>query len=208
MRIRRAIPYARPVRVFVAGATGVIGLRLVPLLVADGHVVAGMTRSPDKVEALRSVRAEPVICDALDAAALRRAVVAFRPDVVVHQLTNLPDDASRIPEFGAANARVRREGTANLIAATKAAGALRLLAQSVAWELPGDAGDAIVELEAAILGAGGVVLRYGQLYGPGTYHEFAPAHPRIHVDEAARRTVEVLDAPTGVAEIVERSTFR
>jgi nucleoside-diphosphate-sugar epimerase len=192
------------VKIFLAGATGVIGVRLLPLLLAGGYRVAGMTRSPQKADKLRALGAEPVICDAFDAAALAEAVVSFRPDAVLHELTDLPDDAASIPEFTEANARIRREGTRNLLAAARAAGAGQFLAQSVAWQLPGDAGAATEELERSVLEAGGVVLRYGRLYGPGTYYEQAPPPPpRVHVDGAARRTVEALAAPFGVVEIVE-----
>jgi nucleoside-diphosphate-sugar epimerase len=192
------------VRIFVAGASGVIGSRLVPLLVAAGHEVAGMTRTPSKATMLRDLGADPVVCDAFEAATLRTAVVAFAPDVVIHELTDLPDDEGLLPSNGAANARIRREGTRNLLAAARAAKAGRFLAESVAFELSGDGGAAVRELERMVLDAGGVVLRYGRLYGPGTYHESAlPEPPRVHVDEAARRTVESLDAPTGVVTIIE-----
>jgi nucleoside-diphosphate-sugar epimerase len=168
-------------RVFLAGASGVIGLRLVALLVAAGHTVAGMTRSSAKVELLRGLGAEPVVCDVFDHDGLREAVVAFAPDVVLHQLTDLPDDRARIPELGAANARMRREGTRNLLAAAAAAGAGRVVAQSVAWEVPGDGGAAVEEHERAVLDAGGVVIRYGRLYGAGTYFPSElPPHPRAH----------------------------
>jgi nucleoside-diphosphate-sugar epimerase len=191
-------------RVFLAGATGVIGVRLVPLLVAAGHDVAGMTRSPAKVEQLRDLGAQPVVCDVYDAGALDAAVAAFRPDVVVHQLTDLPDDPARIPELRAEGARMRREGTRNLLASSAAAGASPFLAQSVAWPLAGDAGASVQEHEHAVLAAGGVVVRYGRFYGRGTYFEAdKPSPPRIHVDEAARRTVPLLDAPSGVVVITE-----
>src|SRR5437762_14299487 len=88
-------------RVFVAGASGVIGVRLVPLLVAAGHAVAGMTRSPRKVEALDDLGAEPVVCDAFDAGALRAVVVGFQPDAVVNELPELPDKRSAISEGNA-----------------------------------------------------------------------------------------------------------
>ncbi|HEY1366010.1 MAG TPA: NAD(P)H-binding protein [Gaiellaceae bacterium] len=188
-------------RVFVAGASGVIGIRLLPLLVAAGHEVAGMTRSPEKAERLRALGAEPVVCDAYDADALREAVVAFAPDVVVNELTDLPDVQAATNE---ANARMRREGAGNLLAAAQAAGATRYLAQSVAWKATGDSGAAVDELERAVLGAGGVVLRYGRLYGPGTYYEDErPDPPRVHVDEAARRTASALEAPSGIVEITD-----
>jgi nucleoside-diphosphate-sugar epimerase len=193
-------------RVFLAGASGVIGVRLVPLLVAAGHEVAGMTRSPGKVERLRALGAEPVVCDAFDAAALREAVVAFRPDAVVNELTDLPDEQAATNE---ANARMRREGTRNLLAAAEAAGALRFVAQSIAWQLPGDAGAAVVELERLVLAANGVVLRYGRLYGPGTYYEDdKPEPPRVHVDEAARRSVPALYTASGIVEVIDDSPVR
>jgi nucleoside-diphosphate-sugar epimerase len=188
-------------RVFVAGASGVIGVRLVPLLVAAGHEVAGMTRSPAKLELLRGLGAEPVLCDAFDAAALRKAVVAFQPEAVVNELTDLPDEQAATSE---ANARMRREGTRNLLAAAEAANAPRFVAQSIAWQLPGDAGAAVSELERLVLAAHGVVVRYGRLYGPGTYYEDGkPEPPRIHVDEAARRTVPALYAAPGIVEVTD-----
>ena len=191
-------------RIFLAGASGVIGVRLVPLLVDAGHVVAGMTRSQEKADGLRAIGAEPVVCDVYDADALREAVVAFGAEAVVHQLTDLPDDRASIPGFEAANARIRREGTRNLLAAARACGASRIVAQSVAWELGGDAGAAVREHERAVLDAGGVVLRYGQFYGPGTYFEDEePSPPRIHVDEAARRTVPALNAAPGLMLVTE-----
>lgn len=190
-------------RVFLAGATGVIGARLVPLLVAAGHEVAGTTRSPGKCRSLRSSGAAPFVCDVYDAGGLREAVVSFSPDLVLHELTDLPDDADRIGD-GAANARIRREGTRNLLDAARAAGAARFVAESVAWELDGEGGAAKAELERSVLEAGGVVLRYGRFHGPGTYYPDAlPPPPRIHVDAAARRTVALLDAPSGIVEIVE-----
>jgi uncharacterized protein YbjT (DUF2867 family) len=191
-------------RIFVAGASGVIGVKLVPLLVAAGHEVAGMTRSPEKAEGLRRLGAEPVVCDVFDADALCKAVVGFGAEAVIDQLTALPDDPGRIAEFDAANARIRREGTHNLLAAAEAAGAARILAQSVAWQLAGDAGAAVAERERAVLDAKGVVLRYGRLYGPGTYHEVEkPSPPRIHVADAARRTLPALALESGVVTIAE-----
>ena len=192
-------------RIFIAGASGVIGIRLLPLLAVAGHEVAGMTRSPAKVDGLKALGAEPIVCDVYDAEALRVAVVRFAPDVVMHQLTDLPDDAAKIPEFGARNDRIRREGTRNLLAAAEAAGAEQILAQSIAWKQPGNRGVTTREYENSVLSVGGVVIRYGQLYGPGTYFETdKPSPPRIHVDEAARRTVPILDAPRGIVEVVEQ----
>jgi nucleoside-diphosphate-sugar epimerase len=192
------------VRVFLAGASGAIGRQLVPLLVAAGHEVAGTTRSEAKLGTLREMGAEPVLLDVYDAEQLREAVVAFGPELVMHQLTDLPADPRRISAKAADNARVRTEGTCNLIAAAQAAEAPRFLAQSIAWRLPGDAHDAVDEHERMVLHAGGVVVRYGRFYGPGTYHEHdLPEPPCVHVAEAARRTVELLEAPSGVIEIVK-----
>ncbi|MGE5408886.1 MAG: NAD-dependent epimerase/dehydratase family protein [Syntrophothermus sp.] len=192
-------------RVFLAGASGVIGRRLVPLLVADGHRVAGMTRTPAKAGMLGELGAEPVVADVYDAAGLRDAVVAHAADLVMHQLTDLPDELERIPEMGAANSRIRTEGTRNLLAAAEAAGAPRFLAQSIAWRLEGGAHRPVEEHEAMVLGAGGVVVRYGQFWGPGTYHEEDPGDScRVQIDEAARRTLELLEAPSGIFTVVDR----
>jgi nucleoside-diphosphate-sugar epimerase len=192
------------VRIFVAGATGVIGVRVLPLLVTDGHQVAAMTRSPQKADAIRALGAEPVVCDVFDAAALEEAVVSFGPEALLDELTDLPDDAPLLPEFRDANARIRREGTRNLLAAAQAAGAKQFLAQSTAWRIPGEGGAAVDDLERLVLEAGGIVLRYGRFYGPGTYYEQGPPPPpRVHVDEAAGRTVQALAIPSGILEIVE-----
>ena len=190
--------------VFVAGATGVIGVPVVRLLVADGHRVVGMTRSPDKVALLHQLGAEAVVCDVYDARGLEAVVADADADAVIHELTDLPDELDRLPEFLARNAHIRREGTANLLAAAEAAGIDRFLAQSVAWEVPGDGGAAVAEHEAAVLAFGGVVLRYGTLYGPGTYGgDEPPSPPRVHVDEAARRTVDALELRSTTVTIVE-----
>lgn len=131
-------------RIFLAGAGGVIGVRLVPLLVAEGHQVAGMTRSPEKAAGLSGPGAEAVVCDVYDEQALTQAVTTFRPELVMHQLTDLPDQADRIPEYAGRNSRIRTEGTRNLLAAAKRSGAPRFLAQSIAWAPP-SGGEAVVE---------------------------------------------------------------
>jgi nucleoside-diphosphate-sugar epimerase len=192
-------------RIFLAGASGAIGRQLVPMLVADGHEVAGTTRSESKLELLRELGAEPVVVDVYEAEALRDAVVSFAPEMVMHQLTDLPDDPAEVANFGAANARMRDEGTANLIAAAQAAGASRFLAQSIAF-IPGSGPESRERHERQVLAIGGVVLRYGMFYGPGTYHEDdkpEDGSPRISVVEAARRTLDYLEAPSGVVELVE-----
>jgi uncharacterized protein YbjT (DUF2867 family) len=191
------------VRVFIAGASGVIGIRLVPLLVAERHQVVGMTRSYEKADRLRTLGTEPVVCDVFDADALSEAVIASRPDLVMHQLTDLPDDVSQLQEFARRNDRIRIEGTRNLLAAAKAAHAPRFLAQSIAWRPPGR-GEVVDEYERMVLEANGVVVRYGQLYGPDTFYEDRPpSPPRIQVDEAARATVPLLEHPSGVIIVVE-----
>jgi 2-alkyl-3-oxoalkanoate reductase len=182
-------------RVFVAGASGAIGRPLVHQLVAAAHEVTGTTRSEERAEAIRAAGARAVICDALDADALRAAVVEAAPEVVVHELTALPHRFNpRDKQMYAPTNRVRREGTRNLIAAAQVAGARRLVCESIAFayapgerpevkeedaplalEAPlpfGDSVRAIDDMERAVLGAEGLeglVLRYGWFYGPGTY---------------------------------------
>ena len=181
-----------PRRVFVAGASGLIGVRLVPLLVGAGHVVAGLTRTPVKAERLAALGAEPFVADALDRDEIARAVRAFSPDVVMHQLTDLPDDAAELPAYRDAHWRLLREGTHNLV---DAAADARVVAQSIAWRADDETAGAYEELEATVLDSGGAVVRFGQFYGPGTYYESElPDHPRIHIDTAARRAYEAMDA--------------
>jgi len=191
-------------RIFLAGATGVIGVRVAPLLVGAGHAVAGMTRTPAKAGELRELGVQPVVCDVFDAGAVGGAVAAFDPDLVMHQLTDLPDDVDQIGDYGERNDRIRREGTRNLLSAAAAAGVTRFLAQSIAWKLPGKRGENTAAFERLVLDTGGVVIRYGQLYGPQTYYPDAPPPPpRVHVDEAARATIRLLDAEPGIVEVVE-----
>lgn len=187
-------------KIFVAGATGVLGIRIVPLLVERGHEVLAMTRSPAKADALRSLGAQPLVCDVFDAPLLRTSVRRFAPELVIDELTDLADDAAKIDP--ATTARIRTEGTRNLL---DAVGGARVLTQSVAWQLGGEGGRAVAEHERLVLEREGVVIRYGQLYGPGTYHETPPADgPRIHIDDAARRTLEAMDAPAGaIVTLVE-----
>ena len=207
------MPFARPdgatynvgVRIFLAGASGVIGQRLVPRLVQAGHIVGAMTRSPSKTELLRRLGAEPILCDVFDRKALIEAVHDFKPDVILNELTDLPDDVAQISEHASLNARIRTEGNQNLIEAARQSGSPKILAQSVAWRLPdGPDALAVAELERSILAEGGVVLSYGMFYGPGTYNEQQqPAEPRVHIDRAAERTVEALGDPTGVVVITD-----
>ncbi len=192
-------------RIFLAGASGVIGQRLIPRLIRAGHVVGGMTRSPGKTESLSRLGAEPIVCDVFDGEALIQAVRDFRPDVILNELTDLPDDEAKIGEHAEMNARIRTEGNANLIDAARLSGTPKILAQSLAWQLPdGPDARAVAELERSVLAVNGVVLRYGRFYGPGTYYEQQPpAEPRVQIDRAADRTVEALDKPTGVVVIAD-----
>jgi nucleoside-diphosphate-sugar epimerase len=180
--------------VFVAGATGVIGRRLVPRLTEAGHGVVGATRSEARAAGLREAGAEAVVVDVFDAAGLAEAVKAAAPEAVIHELTDIPTqlDPKRFAEQFAGNDRVRTEGTRNLMAAAKAAGVRRVVAQSVAFayapegpwvkseedrlylDAPqpfGPTVQAVADLEDQVLGAEGiegVVLRYGLFYGPDT----------------------------------------
>jgi nucleoside-diphosphate-sugar epimerase len=182
------------VRVFLAGATGVIGRRRVGLLIGGGHQVTGTTRSPERAEALRAAGARAVVLDALDERAMVAAVREAAPEAVIHQLTALPQriDPRRMERDFALNDRLRSEGTRILLEAASSAGARRIIAQSIAFSYaPGPPGRiheeedpllsaadaprsfsrsaaALLELEGRVLGAEGIVLRYGYFYGPGS----------------------------------------
>ena len=190
-------------KVFVAGATGALGSQLVPMLVAEGHEVVGMTRTASKQDLLRSLGARPVVADALDPDAVAQAVASAEPEVIVHELTALSGKMSvrdaRHPERSAAftmTNRLRTEATDHLLAAGRAVGARRFVAQSFgafrfartggpvqteADPLDPDTGqpgvEAIVYLEQAVTTiewGEGLVLRYGGFYGPGTGISLAP----------------------------------
>lgn len=202
-------------RVFVAGATGAIGRPLVGRLLADRHEVLGTTRTQARAAALRAAGAEAVVLDALDAPALREAVLAARPDVVVNQLTDLsaPLDPRRYGRWLAPTQRLRREATATLLDAARTAGARRIVVQSVSFvtaaagppvldedaPLLDDAPEltaGIAEMEAAVTGAEGIeglVLRYGYFYGPGT--SFAPGGQ--HAELVRRRRLPVIGSGEG-----------
>jgi nucleoside-diphosphate-sugar epimerase len=221
-------------RVFVAGATGVIGRALVPLLVEQGHEVTAMTRSAGQDALLRSLGAQPVVADAFDAEAVREAVGRARPHAIVHQLTDLRGGAF------AANARLRIEGTRNLVDAAHAAGVERIVAQSIAWAYaPGEApADEHVPLDleapeprrTTVAGIDAleravrrvpawVALRYGLLYGPGTW--YAPDGLRadasragrlvadadvssfVHVEDAALAAAQALEWPAGAVNVCD-----
>jgi nucleoside-diphosphate-sugar epimerase len=208
------------VRVFFAGATGALGRRLLPQLVQSGHEVTAMTRSESKVEGLRAAGATPVVCDVFHADAVRDAVVAASPEVLLHELTDLPPniDPRKADEQTAGNDRIRTEGTQNLVAGALAAGARRMVAQSIAFAyapagdpikeeddpLYDDAPwpfsrsvDALHQLESSVTQTGGIdglVLRYGFFYGPGT--GYAPE--AYWADQVRRRRFPIVGGGGGI----------
>lgn len=208
-------------RVFLAGATGVIGRRLVKLL-REAHLdVVGTTRTPAKGRILKMLGVTPVVVDVFDADALRDAMVSSEVDAIIHQLTDLTEAPGTpgYPEALARNAKLRIDGTRNLVAAAKAAGVKRMVAQSIAFvyepidgvRVEIDAIDpaqtGVIALEQAVTqtpGLDGVVLRYGYLYGPGTRYDAAPKPPSLHVDAAAHAALLALkSAAPGIYNIAE-----
>jgi 2-alkyl-3-oxoalkanoate reductase len=234
-------------RIFVAGASGAVGGRLVPMLVDGGHDVVAMTRSPKKSDALRAVGAEPVVADGLDRGAVMQAVMRAEPEAVIHQMTALTN-ATNIRKFDdefALTNRLRTEGTDHLVEAARAAGAQRLVVQSYAawpYERTGSglkseddaldpnppanqrrSLDAIRHAERAALDFGGIALRYGAFYGPGTglshdgdqielitkrkwpiVGDGAGVWSFIHIDDAASATIAAMErgAP-GIYNVVD-----
>jgi 2-alkyl-3-oxoalkanoate reductase len=211
------------VRVFVAGASGAIGRPLIPRLLAAGHEVTGSTRSPDRAETIRGLGAEAARVDVFDAEALRGVLGEAAPEVVVHELTALPERFEpRKKDLYDATNRVRHEGTRNLIEAARAAGARRFVCQSIAFgyaprsgrlheesdplflDAPQPFGKAmlIVEgMERRVLetpGMEGVVLRYGWFYGPGTYF----AEDGTTAQDVRRRRYPIPGKGTGVFSFI------
>jgi nucleoside-diphosphate-sugar epimerase len=213
-------------RIFVAGSSGAIGRRLMPLLIAAGHDITGMTRSAEAAHDLEAAGVTPAIADVYDADGLKRAVVAARPDVVMHQLTDLPRvfDETQLAAQYPRNARIRIEGTRNLVAAAKAAGARRFMVQSVAFAYapgkepyveidPLNVADgprvvtvrAAADMEQQVLNSGmeAVVLRYGLFYGPGTWTEIPERKPSLHIDAAAKAALLALTCKPGIYNIAD-----
>ncbi len=221
-------------RIFLAGATGVIGRRVVPRLIEQGHSVTGLVRRDSDADWLRGLGAEAVVGDVFDRDGVRRAVRSAAPDVVMHQLTDLKDRNLE------ANSELRKTGTRHLVDAALAAGVRRVVAQSIAWmyeaggvpaaeDVPLDLGargsrlrtvEGVAALEAAVREAPEwVVLRYGLLYGPGTWFArdglMAERAARgelaadgdvssfVHVDDAAGAAVEALSWPTGFVNVCD-----
>lgn len=218
-------------RIFLAGASGVIGRPLTAMLVATGHEVTGTTRSAERSDAIEAAGARAAVVDILDRDALAAAVGAARPEVVIHQVTDLgvPSPEDLTEAVLARNAEIRTAGMANLIEAAVAVGARRVVAQSIAW-LAGSPREArpvtedlsIVPTDPAAMTATrravielermattdhrfeGIVLRYGRLYGPGTWTATPPEPPTVHVDDAARAALLATDrgAP-GIYHVVD-----
>jgi nucleoside-diphosphate-sugar epimerase len=210
-------------RVFLAGASGAIGRPLVPKLLAAGHEVTGMTRSEARAEEVRAAGSDAAVVDVFDAGALRSAVEAAAPDVIVHELTSLPDriDFRKEDTYAATN-RLRTEGTRNLIDAARASGARRFVSQSIAFayrmdgeavkteddplltEAPGAFGSgisALREMEELVLGSDafdGLVLRYGFFYGPGSYY----ADDGTSTEDVRRRRMPIVGRGTGVFSFI------
>jgi nucleoside-diphosphate-sugar epimerase len=218
--------------IIVAGASGVIGRQLVPLLVEAGYRVFGTTRKPERAADLGAAGAEPVLLDVFDAAAVDAAFARIRPEILIHQLTDLPHDLNpaAMPEGLVRNARVRSEGTSSLMRAATVAGVRRAIAQSIAWlYAPGPEPhreedrlgvaegasrvtlDGALELEQAVLHAPpveGIVLRYGQLYGPGTISADAKGSCPVHVQAAAHAALLAIErGRPGVYNVTDDNAF-
>jgi nucleoside-diphosphate-sugar epimerase len=206
-------------RILVAGATGAIGLELVPQLIAAGHSVVGTTRTAAKAGIIRRMGAEPAIADGLDAPAIRAAVMAEKPEIIIDQMTDLADvtDLRHFDRAFATTNRLRTEGTDFLLAAARDAGVKRFIAQSFCGWTYGRGGDAIKteadaldsdppeelrrtlqaiqHLEDAVTGSAspeGIVLRYGSFYGPDT-----GMLSRAMIDQLRRRRVPLIGGGGG-----------
>ncbi|MGG2015685.1 NAD-dependent epimerase/dehydratase family protein [Bacillus sp. S10(2024)] len=221
-------------KIFLAGATGVIGRSLIPLLVQEGYEVFGMIRDESHASTITKMGAKPVVADAFDRDAVFTALQNSQPDVVIHQLTSLSEGSS------VDNAKMRIEGTENLVEAAKSVGVRRIIAQSISWAYePGEVPateeellditasfprkttiEGIMALEEKVSQMPEfVILRYGTLYGPGTWYatdgmiaeqvrrqEMAATDGIVsflHVDDAARAALLALEWPSGPVNIVD-----
>ena len=221
-------------KIFVAGATGVIGRSLLPLLIKNGHTVFAMIRTTSQVEAMKKVGAIPVIADVFNRESVFSVLEETNPDIVIHQLTSL--SSWNFED----NAKIRTKGTRNLVDAAKNVGVQKIIAQSISWAY--ESGDTfatekdslhitasmprqvtvngILKLEKAVTELPeSVILRYGTLYGPGTWYaenglianqvrnnEIIASDgisSFIHVEDAARATMLALNWPSGIVNIVD-----
>jgi nucleoside-diphosphate-sugar epimerase len=216
-------------KIWLAGASGAIGVALTPLLIDAGYEVFGSTRRAERLRTLEAAGVTAVVADVFDAAALRDAMARVAPHAVIHQLTDLPFglDPARMAQAVAANARIRDEGTRNLVAAAVAAGCHRMIAQSIAWayrpgvppydescpldvDAPGSRAISVrgvAALERYVLTTpqlSGTVLRYGQIYGPHTGMETASGASPVRVEAAAYAALLALEKnASGVFNIAE-----
>lgn len=221
-------------KIFVAGATGVIGRSLLPMLIKNGHTVFAMIRNTSQVEAMKKIGAIPIIADVFNRKAVFSVLEETNPDVVIHQLTSL--SSWNFED----NAKIRTKGTRNLVDAAKNVGVQKIIAQSISWAYePGDTFatekdslhitasmprqvtvNGILKLEKAVTELPeSVILRYGTLYGPGTWYAengLIASQVRnneiiasdgissfIHVEDAARATMLALNWPSGIVNIVD-----
>ncbi|MFI9587736.1 NAD-dependent epimerase/dehydratase family protein [Streptomyces sp. NPDC052236] len=213
-------------KIFLAGASGAIGSQIVVQLVARGHEVVGTTRSATKTGALRALGAEPVVVDALDPESVADTVAKAEPEVIVHQLTALsgPMKVRQAKLMAAATNRLRTEGTDHLLAAARAVGVRRFVAQSNAQWMertggpvadengriepnpPADAAEVVAALrylENAVTGitwAEGIALRYGGFYGPGTSISAAP--DAVMAEHLRKRKIPIVGSGGGVLSLV------
>ena len=215
-------------RIFFAGASGALGRRLNPLLLSAHHDITGLTRSGEVALTLEAEGIHAAVADVYDADAIKRAAVAARPDVVIHQLTDLPrvlNDEKQLAAAYPRNARIRTEGTRNLVAAAKAAGARRFIVQSIAFAYAPrqrapcwkpirstwSTGRACRRFappptwssRCSTSGMERIVLRYGLLYGPGTWSEGPGRKPSLHVDAAAQAAFLAVTRGNGIYNIAD-----
>jgi nucleoside-diphosphate-sugar epimerase len=179
-------------RVLVVGASGVLGRATLPHL--ERHEVVGLTRTPEKLEPLRALGAEAVVCDVYDYPALLTVTQRARPQIVVNFLTELSAGSRQ------ANNRIRREGAAHVLQAATAVGAKRLVVESVAFPLEDDAARAVEELEHATREFAGeaLILRFGRLWGPDTFHRRPPEPPSVEIGQAGAEAARLITgAPAG-----------
>lgn len=215
-------------KIFLAGATGAIGQVLSRLLLANGWNVYGTTRSNDKVSLLQEMGVKPVVVDVYDAERLKDILADIQPEVVIHQLTDLPYalDGKEMAAALVRNARLRTEGTKNLVDAAVNAGCKRIIAQSISFIygeghtphveedalLPltdpvyGETVEGVLNLERQVIESGveGIVLRYGLLYGPKTGFDAPIAPASVHVEAAAKAAeLAVTKGETGIYNVAE-----
>lgn len=210
-------------RVFVAGASGAIGQPLCHLLTAAGHEVFATTRTPAKLELLRQTGCQPLLLNCLDEAAVMAAITDCQPDIIIHQLTTLPDglDPAQMDAARRANAHLRDVGTRHLLKAASATGCTRFIAQSIAFvyadgtppyteDAPlrpaGEVSiDGVRSLESQVVNAPmpSVILRYGRLYGPLTGFDKSPGAGAIHTHAAAHAALLAIDRGEGIFNIAE-----